>query len=134
MASPKIELAREMRKSMPKVEWRLWGRSRSRQLGARFRRQHPIGPYFADFACLRARLVIEVDGPTHLEEYDLHRDAWLQARGWRVLHVSVQEIDETLDDVVHSIYLRVNSPHPTSPHGGEELEDPASPLGGEESG
>ena len=106
---------------MSTVEWRLWGRLRSRQLGARFRRQHPIGPYFADFACLRARLLIEVDGPTHLEEYDLHRDAWLQSRGWRVMHVSVQDIDETLDDVVHAIYLTLNAPHPTSPHGGEEL-------------
>ena len=104
---------------MTKVEWRLWSRLRSRQLGARFRRQHPIGPYFADFACISERLVVEVDGETHLEAYDLHRDAWLGAAGWRVLHFSTQDIDEGFEDVIEAIYLTLNAPHPASPLRGE---------------
>jgi very-short-patch-repair endonuclease len=110
MPSPKIDTARRLRNNMTNVEWRLWSRLRSRQLGARFRRQHPIGPYFADFASVQRRLVIEVDGDTHLEAYDQHRDAWLQARGWTVLHVTVQEIDESFEDVIAAIYSRLNGP------------------------
>jgi very-short-patch-repair endonuclease len=114
MPSPKIERARELRNNMTKVEWRLWSRLRSRHLGARFRRQHPIGPYFADFACVSRRLVVEIDGHTHLEAYDQHRDAWLSAAGWRVLHFSTQVIDEGFEDVVGAIYLALNAPHPDS--------------------
>jgi very-short-patch-repair endonuclease len=51
---------------MSGTESRLWYRLRCRQLlGRKFRRQVPIGPYFADFACLDARLVVEVDGDHH---------------------------------------------------------------------
>ena len=58
--------AQQLRREMSRTEWRLWFRLRGRQLmGRKFRRQVPIGPYFADFACLEARLVVEVDGEHH---------------------------------------------------------------------
>ena len=69
------------------AERTLWSRLRHRQLnGHRFRRQVPIGPYIADFACLDARLVVEVDGGQHFEEvgYDERRAMWLESRGYRV--------------------------------------------------
>jgi len=57
--------------------------------GLKFRRQHPIGPYYADFACLHARLVIEVDGSTHGTDVAQHNDAlrddYLRSRGFIVL-------------------------------------------------
>ena len=109
MPSPTIEQARRLRNNMTNVEWRLWTRLRGHNMGVRFRRQHPIGPYFADFACVSRRLVIEVDGDTHTETYDLHRDAWLEARGWTVLHIPVQDIDEVFEEVIESIWLRLNS-------------------------
>jgi very-short-patch-repair endonuclease len=112
MPSPTIERARELRNKMTKVEWRLWSRLRSRQLGGRFRRQHPIGPYFADFACISKRLVVEIDGETYLEAYDPNRDAWLGAAGWPVLHFSTQDIDEEFEDVVEAIYLALHGPPP----------------------
>jgi len=50
----------------------MWSRLRARQLGVKFRRQHPIGPYIVDFACCRAKLVVEIDGETHQKAYDIH--------------------------------------------------------------
>src|ERR671936_2152829 len=55
--------ARRLRQDMPGVEARLWSYLRRRQLGGhKFRRQAPSGPFVADFVCLAARLVVEVDG------------------------------------------------------------------------
>jgi len=60
--------ARQLRRNQTDAEHRLWYHLRGRRLlGLRFRRQHPIGPYFADFACLELRLVIELDGGQHNE-------------------------------------------------------------------
>ena len=58
--------ARSLRKNMTDVERLLWQLLRDRQLGGyKFRRQHPIGPFFVDFVCLEKELVIEVDGGQH---------------------------------------------------------------------
>src|SRR5689334_10561763 len=66
MVGSSVSRARTLRRSMTGVELLLWSRLRLRQLGGhRFRRQAPIGPYVADFACFQARLLIEIDGPTH---------------------------------------------------------------------
>ena len=83
----KRDRARELRATMTDSERRLWRCLRMRQLdGYRFRRQHPVGPYIVDFACLAARLVVEVDGGQHSDSMgDRHRDAFLRARGFRVL-------------------------------------------------
>ena len=61
--------ARELRKTMSVPERKLWRELRDRSAaGFRFRRQHPLGPYIADFVCLERRLVIEVDGGQHGED------------------------------------------------------------------
>jgi len=61
-----IKRARVMRKELTSAEETLWAMLRSRRYrAAKFRRQHAIGPYVVDFACIAARLVIEVDGPSH---------------------------------------------------------------------
>src|SRR5260221_1329821 len=97
---------------MTNTERRMWSRLCRRQVaGYKFRRQMPIGPYFADFVCLSARLVIEVDGgeahggEAHGGESDRRKTAYLEARGYRVLRVPVQDIDETMEDVMHGVYL-----------------------------
>jgi very-short-patch-repair endonuclease len=91
---------------MSNTERFMWSRLRNRQLaGYKFRRQVPIGPYFADFACLSARLVIEVDGGEHHGDSDRWKTAYLETHGYRVLRVPVQEIDETMDEVMYGIYL-----------------------------
>ena len=92
---------------MTGAELKVWIRIRGRQLdGWKFRRQHPIGPYFVDFYCPAARLVVEVDGPTHDEQawaYDVRRQAYLEADGYRVLRISVHEIDRDPADVAATI-------------------------------
>jgi very-short-patch-repair endonuclease len=70
------------------AERKLWQALRDKQLnGHRFRRQHPIGKYIADFACIERKVVIELDGGQHQDHvaYDDRRTAFLQENGWRVL-------------------------------------------------
>jgi len=94
---------------MTGTELRIWIRIRGRRLnGWKFRRQQPIGPYYVDFYCPGARLVVEVDGPTHDDyawAYDARRDAWLEAEGYRVVHLPVSAIDEDAESAVANIVL-----------------------------
>ena len=99
-----------LRANMTLVERRVWHRVRAKQLGVKFRRQHRIGPYIADFACIQARLVVEIDGDTHEQAYDMRRDAWLGTLGWRVMRVSLQEVDEELDSVIEAIRTELDNP------------------------
>jgi very-short-patch-repair endonuclease len=119
MHSPATERSRALRNNMSKAEWYLWSRLRGRQLGGfKFRRQVPIGHYFADFACLSARLVIEVDGAGHLQETDARKTACLESHGYRVCRIQVTDLDESIDDVLHAVFLALGdagedeSPHP----------------------
>ena len=89
---------------MSATERRVWYHLRGRRLaGFKFRRQQPIGPYFADFACLSASLVVEVDGEFHEPESDRRKDQYLRARGFRVMRIPATCTDRHLDDVVESI-------------------------------
>ncbi len=104
---------------MSLTEWKLWGELRGRQIaGYKFRRQVPIGPYFVDFACLEAKLVVEVDGDHHAfqSEYDARRDDWLGNQGFRVFRFWASEIDHNLggvlEEILDALYL---GPPPTSP-------------------
>ena len=91
MSTPSI--ARVLRRSMTDAELKLWLALRARQIvEAKFRRQVPIGPYVADFACIAAQLVVELDGRPHDDPerrlHDQYRDAWLAEHGWRVLRIA----------------------------------------------
>ena len=101
-----LTYARTMRKNPTWGELRLWQALRRSQLGVRFRRQEPIGPYIADFACHPHRLIVEVDGITHGfgdHAYALRRDQWFRERGWVVLHFNDDEVNKHLDDVLMAI-------------------------------
>ena len=83
--SESSEPARRLRKSQTEAEGLLWSLLRSKQLcGLKFRRQHPIGPFFADFACQSHHVVIELDGEyhDHIQENDLRREGILERQGW----------------------------------------------------
>jgi primosomal protein N' (replication factor Y) len=72
--------------------------------GYKFRRQHPIGPFVVDFACLGHQLVIEADGGQHAESgADAARTRWLEAQGWRVLRFWNGDILDNLDGVLETI-------------------------------
>ncbi len=117
--------SRTLRNQATDAERHLWQHLRHRQLGGhRFRRQVPILGYIADFACLDAKLVIELDGGQHQERrsYDERRDRRIEARGFRVLRFwDNQVLQETL--AVLDIILRAlesTCPHPGLPPRAEE--------------
>jgi very-short-patch-repair endonuclease len=90
---------------MTDAEVRLWFYLRRNQLGGfRFRKQHPIGPYIADFACVEKSLIVEVDGSQHNETIDAERDAWFQRHGYRMLRFWNNDVlsrtDHVLDEVL----------------------------------
>src|SRR5688572_33446717 len=89
------ERARQLRKNMTDAERALWRYLRLRQLeGHKFRRQVRIGPYIAYFACLKAMLVIEVDGGQHAEAhaYDSRRHEFMRGQGYRILRFWNNEV------------------------------------------
>lgn len=100
--------SRELRKQSTEAEKQLWRYLRRKQFhGLRFRRQFPLGPYFGDFVCLPARLVIELDGSQHIErpqiEHDLRRTAWLRSQNFRVLRFWNIDVFENIDGVFDKI-------------------------------
>ena len=86
---------------------------RNRQLECyKFRRQVPIGPYFADFACIKENLVIELDGNSHddREEYDALRDASMRNEGWRVIRILNRDLMRSEEDVWFTIETALKEP------------------------
>jgi very-short-patch-repair endonuclease len=108
--------ARALRREETGAERKLWRRLSNRQLaGWKFVRQEPIGPYYADFASCEAKLVVELDGSQHAEsERDQVRDAFLVARGYRVLrfwnHDVMRETNTVLDTIFAALGPRDSSP------------------------
>jgi very-short-patch-repair endonuclease len=106
-----IGQARALRRSPPVAERVLWRILRGRQLEVlKFRRQWPIGPYVADFACLRHRLIVEVDGPFHDPEQDAARYAWLANQGFQILRFATADVALRPHDIVERIIVAVEIP------------------------
>ena len=105
--------ARSMRQTATEAEDRLWHELRSRRLDwIKFRRQVPIGRYIADFACLDAKLIVEIDGSQHADSnHDRKRDAELKQRGFRVLRFWNDDVLRDLNAVCDTIiaYVRDTS-------------------------
>ena len=111
-ADVSVQQARALRQASTTAEQLLWRHLRNRQLaGAKFRRQHPLGPYILDFVCLEQGLVVEIDGGQHADlqaqAYDQQRTVWLQQQGLRVLrfwnHEVVQQTNEVLARVLQAL-------------------------------
>jgi very-short-patch-repair endonuclease len=100
--------ARELRQSMTDAERRLWTYLRRDFLGVHFRRQVPIGSYIVDFACMKRRLVIEIDGGQHMgSTEDEIRDRWLKEQGYRVLRFWNHDVLKNTDGVLQVIAARL---------------------------
>ena len=111
--------ARDLRRNTTLAEARLWEQLRAKRMqGLKFVRQHPIGPYFADFACRSKKFIVEVDGATHSNpaeiEHDRQRTAFLNQQGYRVQRISNDEVLNGTDEVLTLIR--------------QALEQPASPV------
>ena len=126
-----VAKARRLRKEMSLPEVILWAELRRRPAGVKFRRQHPAGPSILDFACLSARLAIEVDGSGHdlRGHHDEVRDEWLANQGFLTMRVSAKDVLQDLDAVIRGILARCEESaqplHQPSagppPRAGEEL-------------
>ncbi|NHK97100.1 endonuclease domain-containing protein [Rubrivivax benzoatilyticus] len=131
--------ARALRQNSTEAERLMWSRLRDRRLaGHKFRRQHPQGPFFADFACLDAMLVVEVDGGQHYEPdavaADARRTAALQRAGFEVLRFDNRQVLAETDAVLAVILerLQARSPHPNPlPQAGEGANQGPLPQAGE---
>jgi very-short-patch-repair endonuclease len=104
-AAAKVRFAREQRQKPTPGEEALWERLRGGRLGARFRRQHPLGDFVLDFYCESAHLAVEVDGLTHDERraYDEWRDEQLAIQRIRVVRVSAEDVQRDLAGVLARI-------------------------------
>ncbi len=111
------QFAKDMRNKPTEAEAKLWDALKGKKLaGYKFRRQHILGSYIADFLCLKENLIIEVDGLIHeLPENklsDAERTKWLENEGYKVIRFTnnqvIQQIDEVLDEIIAS--MRGSSP------------------------
>lgn len=104
-----LRLARDHRHPLTAAEAKIWARVRNRGLVFKIRRQHPIWRFIADFYCAEAKLVIEIDGDSHVEpdqeEYDRARTEWLEDRGYRVIRIRNEDVHRHLEDALNEIYL-----------------------------
>ncbi len=130
MQRPVVYKARRLRREMSLPEVVLWEQLRAGKQGMKFRRQHPIGPYIADFYCSAAKLVLEIDGEAHNRgdrpERDIVRDAAMRKAGYEVLRISAADVLKDIEAVILTIRAAAESPlHRAStvplPASGEDL-------------
>src|SRR5712692_4349329 len=111
----RVELARYLRRTMSGVEWDLWSCLRGNRLdGFKFRRKALVGPYIVDFACLSARLVVEIGGEMfdRSPPSDAARAAWLESRGFRVVRFTPVDVTERMEHVLDAIRVTLHAPLP----------------------
>ncbi len=126
---PQTYAARKLRRAMSLPEILLWQHIRAQQTGVKFRRQHPIGDYIADFYCSSLNLVLEVNGQAHNQgdtpQRDVRLDAFMKENGYQVLRIAAADILKDVDLVAQSIADLAANPlhHPAGgppPRSGEE--------------
>jgi elongation factor P--(R)-beta-lysine ligase len=115
-----MERAKQLRRDQTDAERKLWSRLRAAQLGVKFRRQHPVAGYYADFCCIEHQLIVELDGGQHADKqnYDERRTLDLRAAGFRVLRFWNDDVLLRTNDVLEAIVRAL----------GEELPPHPSPL------
>jgi len=110
-----VPAARRRRQRETDLERRLWRELRNRRaFGIKFRRQHPVGPYVVDFACLEARLLIEIDGYWHQfrKADDEDRDRELKATGFAIVRYDVEnesaDVNALAETIAHEARIRID--------------------------
>jgi UDP-N-acetylmuramoylalanine-D-glutamate ligase/very-short-patch-repair endonuclease len=126
-----VPYARRMRRDPTPAERKLWQALRKRQAaGLKFRRQTPLGPFIVDLYCSSSRLVVELDGISHIDsQIDPARDAWMQSQGIRILRYSNHEVLSNCEGVCLAIEQIARSTPPPNPlPQGEGESSSSSPL------
>lgn len=106
------QFARELRQPQTPAEATLWRHLRNRNLGYKFRRQHPIEFFIIDFYCAEAKLLIEIDGESHFQEkqaeYDQERTECLESLGYKVIRFKNNDVRYNVNVVVTKILEEVD--------------------------
>ena len=122
------EYAKKMRNQPTKAEAMLWNALSGKKLDKyKFRRQHIIGDYIADFICLKQNLIVEVDGVIHQlpenKKSDAERTAWLEGQGYRVIRFTNNEVlgnpEHVLETIHNTLKTQVSASGSPTPKGGE---------------
>ena len=116
-----LQRAQTLRDNRTDAEGLLWQYLRNKQLGGyKFRRQQPMGPYIADFACLPEKLLVELDGGQHAarQAHDGRRDAFLREKGYRILRFWNNEVFDNCFGVLERVYAALTDPPPQQPVSG----------------
>ena len=111
-----LERVRGLRRAATPQEAKLWAALRGRRLvDAKFRRQVWIGPYIADFFCLEAGVIVELDGSQHADQvaYDARRTKYLASKGLRVLRIWNNDVDRNPPAVLEAIVIALGVPSPS---------------------
>ena len=102
-----VAKARGLRRAMTPPEVMLWQQLRARPGGVKFRRQHPVGPYVADFYAPVGRLIVEVDGLAHdlgdRPGRDVARGDWLRGQGFVVVRVAAVDVLRDVEGVAQGL-------------------------------
>jgi very-short-patch-repair endonuclease len=116
----KMEIAKNLRNNMTHMELLLWEKLKGKQIcGLRFRRQHPINLFIADFYCHEVRLVVEIDGEIHdLQiEYDYGRSAEMERFGIKVIRFKNNEVENEIEKVLPELQSIVKERLQSPPRG-----------------
>jgi len=109
-----FENATQLKRNMTPAETILWGHLKGKQLGVKFRRQHPLGIYIADFYCHEHRIAVEVDGSIHnlpeIAQADVQRQLDIESNGIKVLRFTNNQILNQLEYVLKEITQSISSP------------------------
>lgn len=111
MSDLRNESAKELRQNETKAESLLWELLRGKQLcGLKFRRQHPVDPFFADLACVSEQLIVEIDGGYHEKtvDKDLNRQRFLETKDWKVLRFSNEDVLDNVESVTRAIAMHLS--------------------------
>src|SRR5580693_2174186 len=107
------ERAKELRRSMPVSEQKMWIalRNMRKVSGLKFRHQQPINPYIVDFVCFGIKLVVELDGDSHnnRQNYDAKRTEYLNGLGYKVMRFTNEDVMNNLEGVVETLYSEAKS-------------------------
>jgi very-short-patch-repair endonuclease len=120
ISSFRRETAKRLRANATNAEAMLWRHLRQLETkGTHFRRQAPIGPYVADFACMAARLIIKIDGSHHGEDdtrkRDEKRSQWLETEGYRVIRFWNNDVTQHTEGVLDVIYAALYGSRESEP-------------------
>jgi very-short-patch-repair endonuclease len=108
-----LENSRRLRRDMTDAERKLWQCLHGGQLdGLKFRRQHPVPPYIADFCCTAEKLIVELDGSQHNEQKDATRTRYLESQGWKILRFWDHDALQQTEAVIEAIWNFIGKPYP----------------------